>query len=158
MTHLAFYRGRTDNLWHRAQDTVIRATTRSVYSHVELVLAHNAPRPGSSAECISASGRDGGVRRKCITFKPDNWEFVSLPWVDYADATARAARHCGEGYDYGAIFLSHVLRVNVQSSSRWICSEFVAYVLRFERPHTFSPGDLFYVVKRVNEVYTRATS
>ena len=60
MISLAFYKGLATDPWHRVQDAGIRFATRGRYSHVEFIAG--AADFGQPLECLSSSGRDGGVR------------------------------------------------------------------------------------------------
>ena len=71
---LAFYKGRGNSVFQRFQDGIIRSVTRGIYSHVELISGD--PLHGQFAVCLSASGRDGGVRGKRILLKPESWDLV----------------------------------------------------------------------------------
>lgn len=143
---LAFYRGAG-----RIDDRIIRAATRSEFSHVELVRNHGQP------DClsISASGRDGGVRIKKIAFDPDRWKVVKvLGWVPDT-AWGRAAMHIGEAYDYRGILMSHALPLRRHDPSRWFCSELCAHALGIKQPHRLAPGDLLGAVTDLNRAYQR---
>lgn len=145
---IAFYKGDGDfkdafgRLLGRLQFRVIRASTRSIYTHCELVRSDGRPDPAVPTASISASGRDGGVREKAIAFDADRWDFVGVPWAPH-DAWDRAARHLGKPYDYKAMWLSHLFAFNRDDPGAWFCSELCAYALRLKMPHALSPGALY---------------
>lgn len=147
MIFLAFYKGRG-----RWDDRLIRWATRSRFSHVELLRVNAPPADGDAARAVSASGRDGGVRCKTITFRKSNWEFLPVPWVDASEAHARAVQEFLKDYDYKGILLSQVLAISRQDPSRWFCSELCAYALGLPMPHTYSPGQLYRLVRHLNAV------
>lgn len=147
---LAFYRGRG-----RLADRVIRAITRSPYSHVELTAWPGAWPVDITQPALSASGRDGGVRREAITFAPDRWDMLPLlPWVP-ADAWPRAAEHIGAGYDWGGILMTFAVPLRRQNPGRWFCSELCAHALGLPDPHTYAPGDLYHWVRALNAAWRR---
>lgn len=140
---LAFYKGRSDRLWHRMQDAAIRWATRGRYSHVELIAG--SAQHGEIAQCLSSSGRDGGVRSKRILLKPDSWYLVELQ-IDPAKPTQFIRDRIGAQYDYKGILLSQVLALGRHDEPRWFCSEICAAALDLPNPQRVSPQFLFDVV------------
>ena len=144
---MAFYKGRGEwadrvaRTLGRLQFAVIRGSTRSPYTHCELVAAATPPGPGTVAWAISASGRDKGVRAKPISFDPGKWDFVPLPTAP-ADAWDRAAAHDGKPYDYKAMWLSHLVAFNREDPDAWFCSELCAHAIGLRMPNALSPGAL----------------
>lgn len=67
MITLAFYHGKGGSRWQRWQDRAIRWRTWGRMSHVELI--EGRAEYDLPALCLSASGRDGGVREKKITLR-----------------------------------------------------------------------------------------
>ncbi len=143
MITLAFYKGRSDRPWRRAQDAAIRWATRGRYSHVEMIAA--IAQHGETAQCLSSSGRDGGVRAKQILLKPDSWDLVELR-IDPAKPAEFIRERIGAQYDYKGIFLSQVLALGRHDESRWFCSEICAAALDLPNPQRVSPQFLFDVV------------
>lgn len=140
MITLAFYKGRAASRWHRLQDAVIRWATRGQYSHVELIAG--PAQLGNVAECLSASGRDGGVRAKRIYLRPEAWHLVEMPEVSDELATYILAR-IGARYDYLGILLCQVLALGRHDPGRWFCSEIIAEALGIPQPQRISPQGLF---------------
>ena len=96
MISLAFYKGLATDPWHRVQDAGIRFATRGKYSHVEFIAGSSDF--GQPLECLSSSGRDGGVRSKVMVLKPAHWDLVHLA-ID-ADGLANFIRsRIGARYD-----------------------------------------------------------
>lgn len=145
MISLAFYKGRATNRWHRVQDAVIRFATRGQYSHVEFIAG--AAEFGLAHECLSSSGRDGGVRAKTMALKPANWDLVQLS-IDPEGPERFIRDRIGAGYDYTGLVLSHVLPLSRHDKARWFCSEICAAALGMNQPHQLSPQMLFEVVTR----------
>jgi hypothetical protein len=143
MITLAFYKGRGKTRWQRLQDAAIRLATRGRYSHVELI-AGNALH-GDIAQCLSSSGRDGGVRAKRILLKPESWDLVELR-IDHAKPARFIRDRIGAQYDYKGILLSQVLALGRHDESRWFCSEICAAALDLPNPQRVSPQFLFDVV------------
>ena len=114
-----------------------------IYSHVELILEH--AEHNRTAVCLSVSGRDGGLREKRISLRPESWDLVSMD-VD-ADGPRRFIQsHLGAGYDYAGILLSQVLALGRHNPGKWFCSELCAAALGFPNPQSVSPQFLFDVV------------
>lgn len=149
---LAFYRASGTRI-----DRVIRAATRSIYSHVELVdldtLTETAT--GRRASAISASWRDGGVRHKVIDFDSDAWEWVPVePWYP-CNVLDRAAAVMGARYDLGGLLMSQIFNLRRHADNRWFCSELCGHALGLSLPQTLSPGDLARRVADMNGAFER---
>lgn len=113
-------------------DRLIRWRTRSIYSHVELVI-------GSS--WYTSSPRDGGVRRREIAPKPGHWDFVAAE-VDPERVIRLWAATDGEGYDWLGI-VGHAVGIpRIHSYGRWTCSEWVAEALGLGRAWRWTPEGL----------------
>lgn len=143
MITLAFYHGRGQTPMARALDTAIRAATGGRFSHVELV--GGVAYYGDTAPCLSASGRDRGVRKKMILLSADRWELVHLD-IDPTRPMQFIEERIGAGYDYLGIALSQFLAVACHEKSRWFCSEIVAAALDLPNPQRLSPQLLYDVV------------
>ncbi|WCE09486.1 hypothetical protein [Pseudomonas sp. JBR1] len=129
MIRLALYKAPGDTY-----DRLIRAWTRSPYSHCELVLP--------DGRFVSSSPRDGGVRAKVIEPDPAVWDFLPLPWLPAAHVEQLLEQEAGAGYDWLGILGTQILQAGIQSRSRWFCSEFCAKVVDLEQPQRYSPGQL----------------
>jgi hypothetical protein len=133
-------------------DRAIRVITRSEYSHVEVLIGCESIPAGAFAwPAFSASGRDGGVRTKLITFDLGAWDFVPVPWASAGRIRMAAETQSGLGYDWIGLLLSQVLNLRRGSSRRWFCSELVAWSLDLPTPSAISPGDLAAWVKFINQ-------
>lgn len=119
-------------------DQLIRLWTRSLYTHVELVLGEEGEHL-----CYSSSPREGGIRCKAIDLKPDHWEILELPWVDADTVRAHFADVTGMPYDWKGIFLRQFLNVPVWSKERWFCSAICAHALGLPDATQYSPGELY---------------
>ena len=117
----------------------------SVFSHVELEI---------NGVCYSASNRDGGVRSKVIdTSNKQKW--VSFDLKKDIDVnrcllyfeTVRCQR-----YDWLNILLTQLIKLDIQSDNKQICSEFVANCLGLENAHKYSPESLFFRLKELNYI------
>lgn len=140
---LAFYKGRGNSVFQRFQDGIIRSVTRGIYSHVELISGD--AMHGQTAVCLSASGRDGGVREKHILLKPESWDLVAMPLA--SEAPCQFIRgHLGARYDYTGLILSQVLAFGRHDPDKWFCSEICAAALGLPNPQRVSPQFLFDVV------------
>ncbi len=148
MIWLAFYRGR--GTW---VDRAIRWVTRAPYSHVELILSPDRPVKGDNTRpSFSASGRDGGVRMKPITFDLESWDFIPVPWADEGRIQTAIKHQTGLRYDYLGLALSQVLNLRRGAANRWFCSEIIAWILDLPFPSALSPGDLYAWATRLNRL------
>lgn len=134
--YVAFYRGRG-----RLADRIVSFATRSPFTHCELIRSDTVPRSGDTVRCISASGRDRGVRIKDITLDPDKWDIFAVPWAP-ADTWERAEAHLGAPYELWTMVLSQLFNFRRGSPGRWFCSELIAHALGLELPQAIAPGDL----------------
>lgn len=144
---LAFYKGEGT-----AADWLIRAVTRSQFSHVELVRGN--AELGQQALCLSSSHRDGGVRIKNIHLNPDHWILRDVgEWACPDRVWNYAASWIGARYDLAGIALTFALPIRHQSRGRWFCSELCADALDLPRPHQIAPGDLYDWVRFLNAAF-----
>ena len=127
LAKVAFYKAEKGNWW----DKLVAWWTKSEYSHVELVV---------DGVWYSTSPRDGGVRAKRIKDK-GNWDYVEVE-VDGDWLLTVMAVTEGQKYDWLNILLTQVVPIGIQNDEKWICSEWVAYVLFKERLR-LSPGGLW---------------
>ena len=140
---LAFYKGRGKTRSHRFQDAVIRLRTGGKYSHVELIAGH--ADLDAHALCLSASGRDDGVREKRIFLKSESWDLVQID-IDPAGPVDFIKQRIGARYDYTGLLLSQALSLGIHEDLLWFCSEIVAAALGLPKPERFSPQFLFDVL------------
>lgn len=144
MITLAFYKGRSTDLASRLQDAAIRCATRGRYSHVELIAGSAAL--DRTARCLSASGRDGGVREKIITLKAGHWDLIELD-IDAGKPAQFIRDRIGARYDLlGALTCWLPLWAQRSSNARWFCSEIIAAALDMPDPQTVSPQALYSLV------------
>lgn len=136
-------------------DTLVQWITRSEFSHCELLVSNEPPSVGLPYECVTAVGKDGGVRVKTITFPDEGWEFVPVPWAP-ATTWETAKTFLGQGYDYWGLLMTQFINLRRHGASRWFCSKLCAHALGLREPHTYAPGDLKRVIEEHNRVYTLA--
>lgn len=134
--YVAFYRGKGT-----MADKIVRMATRSPFSHCELIQCEVTPRRGDTVTCISASGRDNGVRIKEIELKAEKWDIYAVPWAP-PDTWQRAEAKLGEPYELWSMVISQLFNFRRHERGKWFCSELVAYALGLNMPHAKSPGDL----------------
>ena len=117
----------------------------SVFSHVELEI---------NGVCYSSSNRDGGVRSKIInTSNKQKWVSFELKNnIDKNICLNYFKRVEGQKYDWLNIFFSQIIKLNIQSNNKQICSEFVANCLGLEDSYKYSPESLFYKLKELNYI------
>ena len=117
----------------------------SVFSHVELEI---------NGVCYSSSNRDKGVRSKVIdTSNAQKWLSFDLKKdIDENICLGYFKSVEGQQYDWLNIFFSQIIKLNIQSRNKQICSEFVANCLGLENAHKYSPESLFYKLKELNYI------
>lgn len=117
----------------------------SVFSHVELEI---------NGVCYSASNRDGGVRSKVIdTSNAQKWLSFDLKKdIDENICLLYFESVRGQKYDWLNILLTQLIKLDIQSDNKQICSEFVANCLGLENAHKYSPESLFYKLKELNYI------
>lgn len=143
MIKIAYYKGRKrDNPNTTWLDRLICFATGSPFSHVEVVTNFN---PDGLSECWSTSPRDKGVRRKRIDLDSGHWVVYSTgsfrtPPVEEVVAFFESQQ--GKKYDtLGAIGVR--IPFFKQNKNKWFCSEILARVFKFDRPHKWHPGNVF---------------
>ena len=117
----------------------------SVFSHVELEI---------NGVCYSSSNRDGGVRSKIINTSNHQ------KWLSFDLKKDIEANRCllyfesvrGQKYDWLNIFCTQLIKLNIQSDNKQICSEFVGNCLGLEDSYKYSPESLFYKLKELNYI------
>lgn len=142
--YLALYKGRRDGAWYRPgiaaarlSDQIIRALTRSTYSHCELAV----PRDGGQYDCYSSSIRDGGVRVKTMPLPPEKWDLIPIRQTNaYADTLNHYGATRGQPYDW--LGAAGVITRWRDDRRKWFCSEWCAAALRLDNPARFSPEAL----------------
>ena len=117
----------------------------SVFSHVELEI---------NGVCYSSSSRDYGVRSKIInTSNHQKWLSFDLKKdIDINGCLAYFDSVDGQKYDWINIFFTQIIKLNIQSEKKQICSEFVANCLGLENAYKYSPESLFYELKELNYI------
>ena len=117
----------------------------SIFSHVELEI---------DGVFYSSSNRDGGVRSKIIDTSNEK------KWVSFELKNNIDRNIClnyfksveGQKYDWLNIFFSQIIKLNIQSSNKQICSEFVGHCLQLDNAYKYSPEALFYKLKELNYI------
>ncbi len=117
----------------------------SIFSHVELEI---------DGVFYSSSNRDGGVRSKIIDTSNEK------KWVSFELKNNIDRNIClnyfksveGQKYDWLNIFFSQIIKLNIQSSNKQICSEFVGNCLQLDNAYKYSPEALFYKLKELNYI------
>lgn len=151
MIYLAFYRGEGRFL----SDTVVQWITRSDFSHCELFESNEPPSTGETHTCVTAVGKDGGVRVKDVTFTLGRWDIVAVPWAP-KDAVKRAIDRMGAGYDYLGLAMTQFFNLRRHNPDRLFCSKLCALALGLDEAHTYAPGDLKRIVEEHNRHFLLA--
>lgn len=128
MAQLAMYKGKG-----RIGNALIRAWTRSIYSHCELVV---------DGVCYSSSLMDGGVRSKVIDLDSGNWDLIELP--DHFDDLILAHFEATRGLSYGWLDLirSQIFNSGANQPGADFCSEWCAAAMGLPNATIFSPATL----------------
>ena len=117
----------------------------SVFSHVELEI---------NGVCYSASNRDGGVRSKVIdTSNKQKWVSFDLKKdIDVNRCLLYFETVRCQKYDWLNILLTQLIKLDIQSDNKQICSEFVGNCLQLDNAYKYSPEALFYKLKVLNYI------
>ena len=134
-----FYKARNGKLGDKIVGIV------SIFSHVELEI---------DGVFYSSSNRDGGVRSKIIDISNKK------KWVSFELKNNIDKNIClnyfksveGQKYDWLNIFFGQIIKLNIQSSNKQICSEFVGNCLQLDNAYKYSPEALFYKLKVLNYI------
>jgi hypothetical protein len=124
---IAFYKGQGNKF-----NQLIRWWTKSPYSHVELVI---------NGTWYSSSHMDGGVRSRRINPNPDHWDIYDIDG-DENYALSVFSDELGAGYDWTGIIFSQIMPFGIHKPFNWFCNEIVGEMLRVDKPHRYSPGEL----------------
>lgn len=129
--------------------------TKSRYSHCEIARRDTARGAGKSSRvfiCDSASGRDGGIRRKQMRLTPNHWDLIKVADASMTRIDDLYRRNVGKKYDYlGA--LRAICPFIHQSPQRWYCSEYVAAALALPADSGLTPQTLYsYLTTEYNHV------
>lgn len=119
-------------------DKLIRLVNRTKYSHVELCI---------DGYCYSSSPRDGGVRRKHITFS-QHWDLIELEVTEdhKQEMLNLFEREHSKAYDWlGAI--KTTIRFFPNHKDKFFCSEIIAQALGLPKPGKWTPEDLYQFFK-----------
>jgi len=140
MIKLAMYKGKG-----MLGNAIVRAWTRSPYSHCELI-------DTDIGRYMSSSMMDGGVRAKAMELKPWHWDVIDLPWAD-ADAVLRHyAATKGQGYSWVDLLRNQMLNRPFDQRDRSFCSEWCAAALGLPNPGMYSPRGLMELCVYLNGI------
>jgi hypothetical protein len=126
---VAFFKGEQKSPMHR----FIRWYTKSIYSHVELILPDGKTWVGISPFLTSTVG----ARKKDPEDCKDNWDYLvfSLSWRkpvrDYqlSQLNKFIDKTTGENYDWIGLLMSNMSPFLVKKKGMWYCSEWIAHAL-----------------------------
>jgi hypothetical protein len=100
----------------------------------------------------SASGIDGGVRKKLHKYNPNKWEYIDIDLnLNILNEIYNKTKDCK--YDYKGI-LGFILPLQ-DRENKWFCSEWVSNVLKcsgdkrlyLKEPSKLSPNKLYKITK-----------
>lgn len=114
-------------------NALVRWWKRSIYSHCELVV---------DGVCYSSSVMDGGVRRKQIDLKPENWDLIEIPWADKQAVLKYFDQTEGQRYSWLALIASQFFAAEYDEPKASFCSEWCAAALGIPTPQIYSPEAL----------------
>jgi hypothetical protein len=144
MIKLAFYKAHQGNLI----DKIIGWWTNGEYSHTEIIVGNNL----DDLIMYSASGIDGGVRKKPHKYNPNKWEYIDIDLnLNILNEIYNKTKDCK--YDYLGI-LGFILPLQ-DRQNKWFCSEWVSNVLKcsgdkrlyLKEPSKLSPNKLYKIIK-----------
>ena len=113
-------------------DKLVKWWTKSEYSHCELVV---------DGIWYTSSPRDGGVRGK-VMIATENWDLFDVV-IDEQRFIDVIGEYEDAKYDWLGIALTQVLPFDIHAKKRLFCSEFVAEVMGYHRPHEWTPQDIY---------------
>lgn len=118
---IAFFKGSPKVWFHR----FIRWWTKSIYSHVELLLDEE------TWVSISPALLSTVTTRIVTSYEPDDWDFLEFGVSDVQHHAMKEfiAEITGDGYDWLGMLLSQVLPFIIKSRNKWYCSSFIAHCL-----------------------------
>jgi hypothetical protein len=139
---LAFYKDKGN-----FGDTIIRWWTRSLYSHVEMIIEDS---------WVSSSPSTGGVTILPLHSVDDSWEYVTVE-VDgrHLSQVLRFIEERKDAeYDWWGLFLGNVFGLAVDDRNKFYCSEMMVEILKvfkYEGVESLvssktSPGELFKII------------
>lgn len=141
--YLALYVGPAEGLRPTITHNVIKAVTKSKYSHCEIAI---------NGIGYSSSERDGGVRAKEIDFNSGKWEIVDLPWVEPAKVLSLYEWTQDDGYDFWGLRLFLNIPDPTDAPDLWWCSEWCAAAIGLIDTR-ISPEQLAVTVRRMLHSY-----
>jgi hypothetical protein len=130
---ILFFKGIPSTVSGRVFSGLIRWWTRGPYSHAELVF--------SDQQCFSSRPGDG-VGILPISVSSLDWDIIDFPVSFEEEQTCRGWAEASvfrttkggvvvrRGYDWLGIFLSQVLPLKVDDTSRYFCSEAIVRCLQ----------------------------
>jgi len=151
---IAFYKGEGNFL-----NKIVRAWTRSKYSHAELIL-------DDKKTWISISPKLCSEIESTVPLLVDHtqWDIIELQVnsEQYQTILEFYEETAGCGYDWIGMLCSQFLPFRIKAKNRWYCSEWIAYALRiaciidwkiikiYDRKD-LSPGVLYNIVRQVKD-------
>lgn len=149
---IAFFKGSPRVWFHR----FIRWWTKSIYSHVELLL------DDETWVSISPALLSTVTTRIVTSYEPGDWDFLEfgVSEIQHHALKEFIAETTGDGYDWLGMLLSQVLPVIIKARNRWYCSSWLAHGMVFagivkmrkvgiyEIPD-LSPGKLYTILHRI---------
>lgn len=160
---IAFKHELSDNFFERLKQKIILKWTKSIYYHVEMIIDN---------EWIEADNKKGLIGHK---LRPLNrkYDYVTLYvpdcLININNAKKFIENQMGSRYDWTGIYLSQIVKIGIDKSDRWFCSEFIAKMLQiygvepflYIKPESLSPEGVFKILSSMKNVdmslnYTKA--
>lgn len=149
---LAFYKGPVTspfaskkNFKHWLSHAAIKLGTKSIYSHVELVI---------DDVCWSSSAVDGGVRRKVINLNSGKWDVIEIPHSVPYESTAYSWFHKNETKPYDWLGVCRFfLPFLKEKPDAYFCSEAVASALCLSKSEKYTPQSLYLWVRSTHGIF-----
>lgn len=135
MTYIMFYKGKGD--W---TDWLIRVFTRSKYSHCEVL--SQGDMYGVSSPLMKVSKAENKH------YNPKDWDRIAVD-IKKNKILYFFKRTKDMKYDWIAIILSQIFPFRLHSKKKYICSEWVAELLEWNKPHRYSPQDVYERLKDI---------
>ena len=138
ISKIAFYNAKKSDS-SKLTDKLITFFDGSDYSHVEMIIDCK-----ENNKSISSSLRDGGVRiKEGINFSNPKWEIIELKEpVVFNIYKLFYHKNRLQGYDLIGLLGTKFPFIK-GNSSKWFCSELVAYVLNYKCPSSYGLKKLY---------------
>lgn len=133
MIYVAFHKN-NDSLYGK----LISWWTDSIYSHCEIYNTNGDIMYGVPLDASKVIKRS----TKFSYYDTNRWEFVKTSLTE-AEVVKFFAKTQHNKYDWLGILLSQIFPFGKHKRAKYFCSEWVAELLGYANPQTYSPADVY---------------